>query len=157
MCRVDNSRFLLYIEPRKEEKSEFPLDDEISQIMILALTEAKTGIANYAKINEPPRFVSGSGYKGYHVTDCGKNSTSNDYLLGNGMITNSLAAFYLQNYRDSIPETEMKKVSEVVAFYKIKYPETLEEVKAKAVEDSKKGTKTRINNYLKDFFEIGKP
>ena len=157
MYRADNSCFLLYIEPPKEEKSEFPADDEISQIMIVALSEAKTGIANYSEIIEPPRFVSGSGYKGYHTTNCGESSTGNDYLLENAMITNSLAAFYLKYYRDSIPVTEMNKAKDVVAFYKNKYPETLDVVIAKAVEDSKKGTKTRISNYIKDFFEIGKP
>jgi hypothetical protein len=155
MYRVDNSRFLLYIEPRKEEKSEFPLDDEISQIMIVALTEAKTGFANYAEINEPPRFVSGTGYKGYHITDCGKNSTGNDYLLGNGMITNSLATFYIQYYRDSIPGTEMKKVNEVVDYYKNKYPDTLELVIIQTVADSKKEPKVRINDFINDFFENG--
>jgi hypothetical protein len=109
MYRADNSRFLLYIEPPKEEKSEFPVEDEISQIMIVALYEAKAGVSYYSQLNEPPRFVSGSGYKGYHTTDCGKDSTGNNYLLENGMTTNSLAAFYLQYYRGSIPEREMKK------------------------------------------------
>jgi hypothetical protein len=51
----------------------------------------------------------------------------------------------------------MKKVNEVVAYYTNKFPDTLELVITGAIEDSKKGTKTRINDYIKEFFEIGKP
>jgi hypothetical protein len=49
MYRVDNFPFLLYLEPSKEVKSEFPVDDEVSQIMIVALSETKIGIANILK------------------------------------------------------------------------------------------------------------
>ena len=35
----------------------------------------------------------------------------------NGMITNSLAPFYLKWYRFSIPESEMMKVKELQDFY----------------------------------------
>lgn len=60
----------------------------------------------------------GKGYMGSHNTECGERSDNYDYLLENGMITNSLAPFYLKWYRYSIPESEMKKVNELYKFYK---------------------------------------
>jgi hypothetical protein len=54
------------------------------------------------------------------MTECGERSSNKDYLLENGMITNSLASFYLRWYRFDIPEIEMNKVHELVKFYKIK-------------------------------------
>jgi len=33
MNRIDNSRFLLYIEPKKEEKLDIPINDEITKII----------------------------------------------------------------------------------------------------------------------------
>ena len=120
MNRIDNSVFLLYIEPRKEDKSPIPLEDEISEIMVRAIYESVSGTANYSSTNEPERFRSGSGYRGVHTTSCGKRSSNNDYLLKNGMITNSLCVYYLVYYRDSIPKSEMDKVYELVNFYKNK-------------------------------------
>ena len=120
MNRIDNSKFLLYIEPRKENKSLVPLEDEITNTMKRAMNGAVRGVANYSSINEPEKFRVGSGYKGLHTTNCGIRSTNNDYLLRNGMITNSLCVYYLMYYRDSIPESEMNKVNELVKFYKMK-------------------------------------
>ena len=118
MHRIDNSRFLLYIEPCSEAKSLTPVNDEITQIMELALSEAVSGVASYSKMNIPEWFEKGNGWRGSHCSDCGERSDNQDYLLKNGMITNSLCVFYLQYYRDSIPESEMNKVKELVEFYK---------------------------------------
>lgn len=117
MDRIDNSRFLLYIEPKKEEKRETPVNDEITEIMERAFSEAQSGAANYSRIGEPEHFSNG-GWRGWHTCDCGETSTGHDYLLKNGMITNSLCVFYLQYYRNSIPKSEMNKVMELVSFYK---------------------------------------
>jgi hypothetical protein len=130
MHRIDNSCFLLFIEPPKKKKMKIPVNDEITRIMKLALSEAKTGMSNYSSPEAAPRFRSGPGYKGYHKTACGKRSIGYDYLLENGMITNDLAPFYLQYYRDSIPDSEMKKILKLVTYYKQKYrykPEVLEQ------------------------------
>ncbi|MEI6436731.1 MAG: hypothetical protein WCP32_18050 [Bacteroidota bacterium] len=126
MHRPDTSLFLLFIEPPKEEKSETPLIDELTRIMRLALSEAKSGMSNYFEPNEEPEFYECAGYKGYHRSDCGERSKSCDYLLKNGMITNSLCVFYLQYYRNSIPASEMNKVTELVAFYQHLYHDTPE-------------------------------
>lgn len=115
---VDNSRFLLYIEPRKEEKSDLPVNDEITEIMEMALSDASCGAANYSDLNSTGVFNFNCGFKGIHHTSCGKVSDNHDYLLKNGMITNSLCVYYLQYYRNSIPPSEMDKVMELVSFYK---------------------------------------
>jgi hypothetical protein len=121
MHRIDNTCFLLYIEPPQEARSQIPVEDEIARIITIALSEAVHGTANYFELNEPPSFDESSGWRGYHRTGCGVRSTSCDYFLQNGMITNSLCVFYLQYYRDSIPSSEMEKVRSLVSFYKEKY------------------------------------
>lgn len=120
MHREDNSRFLLYIEPKKEDKSQNPINDEITEIMELALSEAESGAASYSSLDTVEYFRSGSGFRGFHETECGERSSNKDYLLKNGMITNSLCSFYLKYYRNVIPVTEMNKVTNLVKFYKNK-------------------------------------
>ena len=97
----NDKNFLLYIEPKKEDKLETPINDELTSLMEMALSKAKV-IARY---------------RGWHTVDCGQRSDNRDYLLENGMQTNNLAPFYLRWYRYSIPESEMKKVEELRRFY----------------------------------------
>lgn len=117
MNRIDNSKFLLFIEPNKKEKLKIPVNDTTTEIMKIAMEEASIGIANYSDIGVKETFRNCSGYKGFHTTSCGINSNNHDYLLANGMITNSLCVFYLQYYRNSIPKSEMSKVEELISFY----------------------------------------
>lgn len=119
MHREDNSKFMLYIEPKASEKLQKPIEDGLTRIMERALKLAKTGTANYSNIEDSGEssFNEGSGFRGVHRTECGETSENHEYLLENGYITNSLAPFYLKWYRNSIPETEMKKVMELVDFY----------------------------------------
>jgi hypothetical protein len=118
MHREDNSKYLLYIEPKASEKLKEPINDELTELMEMALSKSEKGTGRYSDINDMGTFRGGSGYKGLHGTECGQISTNGDYLLENGMITNSLVPFYLRWYRYSIPETEMKKVLELQKFYK---------------------------------------
>lgn len=115
MNRIDNSIFLLYIEPKAEQKSK-PIDDEITMAVEKCLSEAKSGTADYSNLESSGIFRERGGWKGWHTVDCGEHSDGHDYLLGNGMITNSLCAFYLRYYRDAIPKTEMDKVLELCAW-----------------------------------------
>lgn len=119
MHRNDKSRFLLYIEPKKEEKLINPIDDNLTKLMELALSKATSGVGSYSSLDTEERFKSDVGYKGFHRSDCGQMSSSKDYLLENGMITNSLAPFYLRWYRYSIPENDMNKIKELAKFYNI--------------------------------------
>ena len=138
MHREDNSKYLLYIEPPAIEKLDTPIDDDLTKMMEMALSKSKKGLAGYSDLSDMgdgydldfsdmgdgftceriPSFCEGGGYRGVHRTECGQNSSNTDLLLENGMITNSLAAFYLKWYRYSIPESEMRKVKELDDFYK---------------------------------------
>jgi hypothetical protein len=71
----------------------------------------------YSSKSDNGNFRKGIGFKGFHTTDCGERSASTDFLLENGMITNSLAPFYLRWYRYSIPESEMIKVKKLKEYY----------------------------------------
>ena len=117
MHRDDKSKFLLYIEPKKEEKLDTPIEDNLTKLMEMALSKSEEGTGSYSDISGEARFRSGSGYKGSHRTECGERSSNVDFLLENGMITNSLAPFYLRWYRYSIPESDMIKLKELANFY----------------------------------------
>jgi len=134
MHREDNSKYLLYIEPKASEKLKEPIDDELVHVMEIAMSKSIKGSSRYdvrndmgdgynhgikvdGSIRRLPSFAKRGAFMGWHTTDCGEKSDNHDYLLENGMITNSLAPFYLRWYRYSIPETEMKKVHELAEFY----------------------------------------
>lgn len=118
MHRNDNSKYLLYIEPKASEKLQKPIEDELTQLMEMALSKSKRGGANYSDLEDPGNsFQEGSAWRGTHRTECGQGSSNCDFLLENGMITNSLAPFYLKWYRYSIPENDMKKIEELQKYY----------------------------------------
>lgn len=120
MHREDDSKFLLYIEPKKENKSEVETNDLYVAALEHAMSFAKEGTASYSKTDIEPRFDEGGRWKGWHTSDCGQWSSNCDYLLENGMITNSLGVYYLKNYRSSIPQSELKKLAELKRFYENK-------------------------------------
>ena len=128
MHRDDKSKYLLYIEPKKEDKLKEPINDEFTELMEMALSKAKSGTSGYSHLDDMgdgweyrdkklPSFGTAGAWRGMHRTDCGEMSTCRDYQLENGMITNSLAPFYLRWYRYSIPENDMLKIKELADFY----------------------------------------
>lgn len=118
MHRADNSKYLLYIEPKASERSENPIEDEKTKILNKIFIAAKEGTARYSDISCQGAFLEGSGYRGSHLTEYGETSTNKDYLLPNGMITNSLCVTYLKWYRNAIPESEMEKVDSLCKWAK---------------------------------------
>ena len=124
MHREDTSLYLLYIEPKLEDKLQEPIEDELVSLVEMALSKAKKGASFYNNkhnnglIDGRPAFSEGVAFKGVHRTLCGEISNNCDYLLENYMITNSLAPFYLRWYRNSIPESEMIKLKKLQDFYK---------------------------------------
>lgn len=121
MHRIDNSMYLLYLEPKKEEKSTEPLNDHYTLVMERALEHAIKGASRYSKLDDHNTFMLDNAFRGTHETDCGERSTNRDYLLQTGHITNSLAVFYLRWYRNSIPQSEMEKVKKIVDAYRVSY------------------------------------
>ena len=98
----------------------------------MALSKAIPGVSRYNDINDMgdgydweykgvikrvPSFHKDMSFKGLHRTSCGQLSSSTDYLLENGMITNSLATYYVKWYRYSIPENDIIKIEELKNFY----------------------------------------
>jgi len=134
MNRNDKSKYLLYIEPSKDLKSKAPVLDEWTRLMEYALGKATQGTGHYSNLEDTgdgydwkfpngttrriPSFNEGSAYRGTHHTDCGEVSSNIDYKLENGLITNSLAPFYLKYYRTSISDNDMAKLKELKEFYK---------------------------------------
>lgn len=117
MHRDDKSKYLLYIEPSKEDKLKEPINDELTDLIEMAMSKAQEGVARYSDEDDNGTFRKGAGFKGRHITDCGERSSNKDYLLENGMITNSLAPFYVKWYRYSIPENDMNKLEKLRQFY----------------------------------------
>lgn len=117
MHRTDDSNYVLYIEPPAGEKLEHPIVDKLTSVMEHALSKCISGVAQYSDVNDSGTFNDGLGYKGFHRSECGQMSDNHDHLLENGMITNSLAPFYLKYYRNSIPSTELEKVEKLFKFY----------------------------------------
>lgn len=117
MHRDDSSKFLLYIEPKKEEKLNQPIEDELTEFIEFAFSKSVSGIANYSKIDSEPAHKQSSGWRGWHTTDCGERSNNKDFLLENGLITNSLASFYVSNYRNSIQKNDWVKIQSLINFY----------------------------------------
>jgi hypothetical protein len=120
MHRTDNSRFLLFIELSANKKRLNPINDGLTRIMQITLNYSVKGLADYSDLNSKGYFTkTNKGYRGVHFTECGEHSTNQEYLLENGMITNSLAPFYLMYYRNSIPLSEMKKVIRLYLSYQL--------------------------------------
>jgi len=117
MHREDRSNYLLYIEPPKKEKLPEPVNDSLTELMEKSLERSKKGTAQYSDMDSKGNFRENNAYKGFHSTECGERSTNQDYLLENGMITNSLAPFYLKWYRNSIPESEIEKLMNLRQYY----------------------------------------
>jgi hypothetical protein len=117
MHREDNSNYLLFIEPSISDKLKIPINDELTELMDMALSNSKYGSSRYSDLNDVGTFYESDAWRGRHATQCGVDSTNKDYLLENGMITNSLATFYLKWYRYSIPEIDMKKIYKLKEYY----------------------------------------
>lgn len=116
MQRNDKSVFLLYIEPHESEKLKEPILDDLNALMTLAFSKGKRGAANYSDLKNEPKFREDDAYRGWHNCN-GEDSDNRDYLLENGLITNSLCTHYIQFYRNSINKNDINKLKELAKFY----------------------------------------
>lgn len=118
MHRADDSKYLLFIEPKASEKSDYPEYERYANIIQdLIENHSEKGTSFYSDLNDSGQFVELTAYKGLHFADDGKISTNVDYLLPTGHITNSLAPHYVRHYWGSVPETERQKVCHIVEWY----------------------------------------
>ncbi len=102
MIGDDDSKYLLFMEPKASEKSKEPIEDEWVELAERAIGDAEEGIR----------------CRGFHVTACGAVSKNHDWILQNGMITNSLAPFYLRWYRDSVSVFDFVKLYSLWMYYR---------------------------------------
>jgi hypothetical protein len=91
--------YLLMIEPDQEgAPSLTALDDELTRKVDYIFSKCKP--SDYCCV-------------GVHTTKCGKHSDNFDWILPNGVITNSLCKYYVRFYRAYIPESEIVKINAI--------------------------------------------
>ena len=81
MHREDNTKYLLYIEPKVSDKLKEPINDDLTKMMEVALSKSQEGVARYSDTSDSGSFQKGSGYKGSHSTECGQRSSNKDYIV----------------------------------------------------------------------------
>lgn len=117
MIIIDN-KVVLYFEPRNK-KSDQPIIDELTIKMFNSFKSyVSKGSVNFNRnprtnigtiYNENP-FSENIGTMGIHECICGEESSTFDYLLEDGYITNSLCVHYLAYHRDAVSEEDINKV-----------------------------------------------
>jgi len=127
---VINSNGLLYIEPRLPA-SPAPLVDALTCRMVANFRAATaTGTLSGST------FRKGNGYRGWHTCSCGACSTSVDYLLPNGEVTNSLCIHYLAYHRHEVPPQQLARVSGLPVMTELPVQEELEGIRMKGYKKS---------------------
>jgi HEAT repeat len=92
---ADFDRNLLYIEPQTAASSA-PLIDSLTRRMTAAYRLARQ---------------SDGLWMGFHTCICGVNSSTRDYFLPTGEMTNSLCVHYLAHHREAIPSRQLERVA----------------------------------------------
>lgn len=101
------SKMLLYIQPTGQKTDE-PVNDGLTAKMAAAFANYKTGVLG------PTGFMEGGLYRGFHRCVCGEYSSTEDYLLPSGFVTNSLCIHYLRWHRNEVPQSELDKVASLL-------------------------------------------
>jgi len=94
-----DDQHVLYIEPQ-QPPSDMPVIDGLTRKMAAALRQAEMGT----------QWLGFHGCTGCDKTGCDIPSSSCDYVLPNGLETNSLCIHYLAYHRDEVPTSEKLKV-----------------------------------------------
>jgi hypothetical protein len=90
--------YLLMIEPDQEgPPSAEPIEDELTKKVDYLFSICKEG----------------TGYLGWHSTQCGKKSDVCDYTIPGFAVTNSLCTYYIRHYRPYIPQSEIDKINDI--------------------------------------------
>lgn len=116
MIRTDKSKFLLFIEPTLEQKSQIGLNDEYTQVLRMAMQMADLGTSNYKNVGQEPIFNKGKHYPpmlgipaGYVCCD-GTKSHNTDFLLPGGYITHGLCVHYMMWYRSAFTKNDWDNI-----------------------------------------------
>src|SRR3972149_7861898 len=106
--RITSDKVLLFIEPTRLGYWKANIDKHTIKVF-----HALKNFVAYGTIGQNYNFIKDVYTKGYHVCECGSHSRCMDYLLSNGLITNSLCVHYLAYHRDEVPEIELKKIDTI--------------------------------------------
>lgn len=87
---------LLMIEP-KSRKKERAVNDGLTKFVEALWKKSKEG----------------KMYKGFHTCRCGEQSDNCDHKVGK-YYTNSLCVHYIRDHRSEVPESEIKKIKEMM-------------------------------------------
>lgn len=119
MHRDDKSKYLLFIEPELKDKSAEPIDDEWTELMQKALNQSTPGGSGYSEVNCSGAFHVGNEFwfRGSHTNCDGVRSDCKDFLLQNGLITNSLCVHYLRYFRNNIGNNDWDKLRDLKEYY----------------------------------------
>ncbi len=118
MVRDDKSKFLLFMEPTPEQRSGTAINDEYTNLLRVALSDAKIGKSNFKDTSgNPVEFKEGNKHRGTHKCSDGIISGQQDFLLPTGLITNSLCVHYMLFYRMAISKNDWDKIAELQRHY----------------------------------------
>lgn len=124
MERDDKTKFLLFIEPKIEQKARIAMNDEFATLLRAACADAKRGTSNYKEPGLPePVFNEGKSYwpmlgiPAGHVCCDGVRSANYDLLLPGGFITNTLCVHYIMFYRSCINGNDWEKLKDLQRTY----------------------------------------
>lgn len=105
---VELPNTLLYMHPKLSPNEMNPVIDELTIKMFNALCNASA--RGTFSCDGKFTFQEGFRYKGIHVSIGGYKSSTCEYRLKNGLITNYLCAHYLMHHRDEVSESDLNKV-----------------------------------------------
>lgn len=139
MHRVDNSKYVLFIEPKDSDRGK-PVNDWYSEVVQKALERAVSGTSLYGVPTDQGHFLEDSGYRGTHPGPNGLVSSACDYLLPGGYITNSLALYYIRDYRSAVPSQDLEKIKDIAKHMNYDRPAITESTAFQIVEERPEGT-----------------
>jgi hypothetical protein len=110
---VDNSKVLLFIEPRLRRSAE-PVDDFMTLFLQKLLDAAAENPQARGHVTSDGQFIRGLSTMGRHHCVCKEKSDSCDYEILPGWYTNSLADHYLRWHRAEVPQEELDKITQMM-------------------------------------------
>ena len=118
MVRDDKSVFLLFMEPKKEQRHGVAINDEFTSLLRMAIGEARIGKSNFNEPGMPPAtFKDGNKHRNKFKCCDGQESTQQEFLFRNGLITHSLCIYYMMWYRSAITKNDWDKIKDLQRFY----------------------------------------
>jgi len=124
--KVETSNCMLYIHPTKKGLDEPILDELTMKVLHAVRNKTAKGV-----LHQDGSFSKDISTKGvHHCTACGGNihSGSQDIMLPNGLITNTLAVHYVAKHRGELTQEDITKINTLAECADTCVPPTEEEL-----------------------------